>query len=142
MSKLTPGPIDQPGTPRVDTGRTHQQAVRFLLVGGLSYVVDVSVLWAVVTLGGWALVVGTTAAFAAAFVVNYGLGRVWVFRAAGAHGPQVARYSALVALNYALTLVFMTSLTGFGVGLVIAKTISVAILAVLNFFVGRHWVYR
>jgi len=116
--------------------------VRFVVTGLVSYLVDVSLLWTTVSVLGWALVVGTTVAFAVSFIVNYGLGRAWVFRARGPHGPQVARYAALVALNYLLTVLFVSSLTALGLGLVLAKTISVAINAVLNFFAGRHWVYR
>jgi putative flippase GtrA len=136
-------PLDPSTVPAAPAPRTSGQAVRFLVVGLLSYVVDVATLWTTVSLLGWPLLVGTTAAFAVAFVVNFGLGRSWVFRAtAHRSGPQVVRYAILVAVNYLLTLVLVSLLTGLGLGLILAKTLTVAVNAVLNFFVGRHWVYR
>ncbi|MSV43183.1 MAG: hypothetical protein F2911_06915 [Actinobacteria bacterium] len=142
MSHIPPEPHNPPTTAAARPPRTAPQVVRFVVTGLVSYLVDVSLLWTTVSVLGWALVVGTTVAFAVSFVVNYGLGRAWVFRARGPHGPQVARYAALVALNYLLTVLFVSSLTALGLGLILAKTISVAINAVLNFFAGRHWVYR
>lgn len=118
------------------------QAVRFLAVGILSYIVDVGTLWVTVARLGWPLILGATTAFALAFVVNFGLGRRWVFQTAARRGPQIARYFVLIALNYALTLVALTSLTALGIGLVVAKTISVVVNAVINFWLGRVWVYR
>ena len=118
------------------------QSGRFLVVGAASYVVDITVLWITVHSLHWPLGLGTTVAFAAAFVVNFGLGRRWVFPTSAPRGPQVSRYLALVAANYLLTLAAVTSLTTLGLGLVIAKTISVVINAVINFFLGRSWVYR
>jgi putative flippase GtrA len=137
---MTPLPGDE--TAARDAQGVAAQALRFLAVGVLSYVVDVGTLWVTVTRLGWPLVVGATVAFSLAFVVNFGLGRRWVFRTSAQRGPQVARYVVLVALNYVLTLVALTSLTAVGHGLVVAKTISEIVNAVINFWLGRVWVYR
>jgi len=121
---------------------TAAQVVRFLVVGALSYLVDITVLWLTVRQLAWPIVLGTTVAFGCAFVVNYGLGRRWVFRTSARRGPQVIRYGITVGLNYVLTLIAVTSLTALGVDLLIAKTISVAANAVVNYVLGRYWIYR
>lgn len=127
---------------RSGTGLARRQFVRFLVVGLASYAVDVGTLWLLVAVAGLPLVLGTTLAFAASFVVNFGGGRRWVFRSDAPAGPQLVRYFGLVGLNYLLTIALMLGFTSAGLGLLLAKTLTVGINAVLNFVISRAWVYR
>ncbi len=117
------------------------QVARFLIVGALVYLIDVTILWFCVERVGLRIAVGTTIAYAVAFVVNFSLGRQWVFPNTGRAHQQLMRFLALVAVNYLFTLVGVIALTNAGLGLIAAKTCVVIVAAITNFFVGRHWVY-
>lgn len=117
------------------------QVARFLVVGALVYLIDVSILWFCVERVGLRISVGTTIAYAVAFVVNFSLGRQWVFPSKGRAHQQLVRFLVLVAVNYVFTLIGVIALTNAGVGLIVAKTSVVIVAAITNFFVGRHWVY-
>jgi len=118
------------------------QILRFLCTGLMSYVIDTGTLWFSSRVLHCPLLIATTAGFLVSFAFNYGLGRLWVFKTSQPAGPQIARYGILVGVNYALTLVMMSVFTTWGLSLIPAKTIAVAINAVINFTAGRYWVYR
>lgn len=117
--------------------------LRFLVVGGLSYVVDLGSLLFLYGLAGAPLAAATTGAFAIAFVLTFTLNRLWVFDAAsGGVSGQVVRYLALVGLNYLATLVIVLGLTAAGAPVAVSKTVAVAVIAVANYFLYRHFVFR
>lgn len=115
---------------------------RFLSIGFLTYLVDVSVLWILNRMVGVPLVLATSGAFAAAFVTNFGLNRLVTFGSTQPVTPQLVRFTTLVALNYVATVVFMVGLTRLDLGLVAAKTATTLILAVANFVAYGRWVFR
>jgi putative flippase GtrA len=117
--------------------------VRFLVTGGLSYLVDVGTLVALNSGAGWSVAAATTGAYVVAFFFTFTLNRLWVFRASedSATG-QVARYLVLVGVNYLVTLAIVVGLTALGVPVVVAKTASTVVIALSNFLVYRHWVFR
>lgn len=121
---------------------TSGSLVRFLLIGGLSYVVDLGVLLVVRDRLDAPLAAATTAGYATGFVVNFGLNRVWAFRSSSPAGPQVGRYVLLVLANYLLTLAIVLGLTRLGAAVAVAKTVSTVVLAAVNFAAYRWWVFR
>lgn len=132
--------MTEPPTPR--RALLDHPFVRFLMVGGLSYLIDVGTLVGLDSGLGLPLAVATTGAYLAAFCVTFTLNRLWVFDAGdGSSGGQVLRYFVLVGVNYVLTLVIVLGLVGLGLAPAVAKTISVAVLAVLNFFLYRSFVF-
>lgn len=117
-------------------------AWRFLVTGGLAYLVDTGALLSLHELANWPLPWATTGAYVGAFALTFMLNRTWVFDApSGAMGPQLVRYLILVGLNYLLTLLLVLGLAALGLPVVVAKTISVAVIAVLNFFAYRSFVF-
>src|SRR6185369_5587189 len=61
------------------TRLSQHSAVRFLIVGGLTFTVDETALFVLHGVIGLWLGLATVLAFAFAFGVNFGLNRVWVF---------------------------------------------------------------
>ena len=121
---------------------SQHSAVRFLIVGGLTLAVDESALFLLHGVAGIWLPLATMLAFAVAFGVNFGLNRSWAFSAGGgAAGRQVGRYLMLVAFNLAVTVVAVPAVTALGVLYLISKLIVAGILAVINYFVSRRWIF-
>lgn len=115
--------------------------VRFVVVGVLSLIADVGSLYVLHGLLYVWLPVATATAYGIAFIVNFGLNRIWVFRAPGAVGRQLQRYGALVAVNLAVTVFTVQVLTWSGMPYLYAKLLIAFVLAVVNFFVSRRWIF-
>lgn len=116
-------------------------AARYVLVGGLSYLTDVGGLWLLHGVAGVPLAVATTVAYAASFAVNFGLNRRVVFPGGARMGAQLLRYVILVVANYLATMVMVLGLSGAGLNYLAAKTVTVVVLAIANYFLYRHWVF-
>src|SRR5262245_8808335 len=116
-------------------------AVRFLVVGVLSVAVDAGALYVLHgVLHVW-LPVATALAFLVAFVVNFGLNRVWAFKTAGNVGRQLRRYLSLVLINLVLTVILVQGLTWLGLPYLVAKGVTSALLAIANYIVSRKWIF-
>jgi putative flippase GtrA len=115
--------------------------IRFGVTGLASVAVDIGLLAVLHSALGAPLIIATLAAYAAGVVVNYSLNRNWTFRSERDHRQTIARYSVMICLNVTLTLAIVIGLTHLGVYYLVGKLIAVACIAVINFFVGRHWVF-
>lgn len=80
-------------------------------------------------------------AYGVAFVVNFGLNRLWVFKANGSMASQLRRYVALVMANLAVTVVAVQALVWATMPYMEAKLAVAAVIAVVNFFVSRRWIF-
>lgn len=120
--------------------RWQVQAAAFLVVGLLSFAADLGTLWALHA-HGVPLVAATVAGLAAGFAVNFTMNRRHVFGSAAAVGGQLVRYWLLSGANFAVTVVLVPALAAAGVDYRVAKTATVALLAVVNFVAYRRWVF-
>lgn len=118
-----------------------REIAAFLIVGGLSAAIDAGVFLLLHNLAGVPPVIASAISFMSAFVVNYGGNRRVVFRAQQQRGT-LWRYIVLVLANLGLS----AGLVGLGVaaGLdpVVAKAISIVVIAVVNYVAMRLWVFR
>ncbi len=123
------------------TRETVRTFVVFVLVGVVSLVADAGSLW--LLHGRWHvnLPLAAAAAFAVGFAVNFGLNRTRTFRAGGPIGPQLLRYSLLVAANLAATVLLVTGLDALGMEYLLAKVVTALALGIVNFVIYRHWVF-
>ncbi|URN06434.1 GtrA family protein [Actinomadura madurae] len=120
---------------------THS-AIRYLIIGGLSFAVDFGVLFVAHGMLDVRLPVATTAAFLTSFAVNFGLNRVWSFGSRSPVGRQLVRYVSLVVVNTVVTVLLVSGLAAVGVQYLVAKTIVTAGLVALNYVAYRVWVFR
>jgi putative flippase GtrA len=130
-------------TAAVDLGRAalRSSAFRFLVVGGLSVVVDTGLLYLLHgRLGLW-LPPATALAFLAGFGVNFSLNRQWSFNATGAVRAQIGRYLVLVAANLALTIGLVQVLTWLSVPYLVAKVATTAALSAANYVISKRWIF-
>ncbi|MFJ4224660.1 GtrA family protein [Microbacterium sp. NPDC089695] len=116
-------------------------AVRYLMVGGFCFVVDVFLLWLAHDVLGVPLPIATTVAFLASFAVTYTAQRVIAFASDSRVVPSVARYTALVAFNTVATTGIVWAVDALGAGWLTGKVIAVVATTVWNYFAYRHWVF-
>lgn len=115
--------------------------VRFAIVGGASLVVDAGSLYVFHGLLGVWLPAATTLAYAVAFVVNFGMNRLWAFGSSSTMGRQLWRYLALVLVNLGVTVWLVQSLTDLGLPYLVAKVVTAVGLAIANYGISRKWIF-
>lgn len=119
------------------------QLVKFCVVGGSGYVVNLSVFAACVELLSMHHLVAATCAFVVAVTNNFWWNRHWTFGARGGHaGFQAARFftvSVGAFLFAAAVLEFLVSAAG--VAELPAQAISIVAATPLNFVGNKMWTF-
>lgn len=114
---------------------------RFVLVGLICAAVDTAVVW-VLDRQSFPYGVAVTAGFFAGFLLNYVLHARFTFSVARLGAGQLVRFIAVVAANYVITLAVVAALHGMaGVDVVIAKVLSLPIVAVNGYWLSKVWVF-
>lgn len=116
-------------------------AIRYLLVGGFCFVVDVALLWLAHDVIGVPLAIATPVAFLASFAVTYTMQRVVAFASDSRVVPSVARYTALVIFNTIATTGIVWLVDEVGGGWFVGKVLAVVATTVWNYFAYRYWVF-
>ncbi|MFF3063315.1 GtrA family protein [Oerskovia sp. NPDC057915] len=114
---------------------------KYLIVGGLSFVVDAGLLWVCTSVLGWAVWLGASIGFWAGVLVNFSLNRIVMNRDKSSLLTQTSRYGVLLAFNYVATLGILHLTTSWGVPIVVAKTAIVAASTCWNYVLYRLWVF-
>ena len=112
----------------------------YVLVGAVSAGIDLLTLSALIAVGLKQLP-ALTIAFAAGFIFNIKAHSVFTFDSQ-LNRKSGIRFTAVVAMNYLLTLVIIETLTNFSVDLFSAKLVSLPIIAVTGYLLGRHWAFK
>lgn len=112
----------------------------FLLVGGTSALIDAGVFWLLERFGVWVWL-ASAIGFLSAFVVNYRGNARLVFRARENVGT-LGRYVILVTANLILSTVLVEALAIAGLLPIVAKLISMVVIAAINYAAMRLWVFR
>jgi putative flippase GtrA len=132
-------PEQQPAATPPSTARS---LPRFLIIGVLSFIVDAGTLFLTHGLLHMWLPLATTLAYAVAFTVNFSLNRLWTFGSTAAVTGQASRYLVLIGVNYLITLLMVNGLAAIGISYLIAKVMSTAVIAGINYIAYRNWVFR
>ena len=128
---------------RQGMGRRHNwvQLVKFAVVGGSGYVVNLAVFAAAVELGDVHHLVAATMAFVVAVTNNFWWNRHWTFGARDGHaGFQAARFfsvSVVAFLFGAAVLEVLVNLAG--VPEIAAQAVSIVAATPLNFVGNKMW---
>ena len=89
------------------------------------------------------LPLATFLAVASSYIVNFTLNRFWSFGSVEARpSGQAVRYLLLAGVNWVMTVALVSGLAALGMFYLLAKALTVAINAGLNYFAYRHWVFR
>jgi len=117
------------------------QFVKFCLVGGSGYVVNLTVFAVCVKTLGLHHLIGATVAFAVAVTNNFWWNRHWTFQARRGHaGFQAARFFAVSVVAFVFAAALLELLVSvFGLPAVPAQAISIAAATPLNFIGNKMW---
>ncbi len=112
----------------------------YVIVGSLSAIIDLTALNILISLDTtqWLAV---TIAFIAGFVFNVKAHAIFTF-ASPLTSKSALRFTAVAVINYLLTLLIIEALTAFSCSLITAKVVSLPIIAVSGYLLGRHWVFK
>jgi putative flippase GtrA len=134
-----PTPSRAPSVPKPQLPR---QLFWYLVVGGVTVVVDIGLLALLHEVYGVSLGLATTVAFCSAVTVNFLLNRT-AMSSRGSQGlmQHALRYGSLVAANYVITLAVVTTAGHVGDRYLVAKVAVVAGSTLWNFLLYRHWVF-
>ena len=117
------------------------QLVKFCVVGGSGYVVNLCVF--ALCVKGFSLhhLVAATCAFVVAVVNNFSWNRHWTFGAGDGHaGFQAARFFAVSVAAFLFAAAVLEILVSrFDVGEVLAQAISIVVATPLNFVGNKMW---
>ncbi len=114
--------------------------VVYLIVGSLSAIIDLTTLIILISLDTTQLL-AVSVAFIAGFVFNVKAHALFTF-ASLLTSKSALKFTAVVGVNYLLTLLIIESLTALSCSLMTAKVISLPIIAVSGFLLGRHWAFK
>ena len=124
-------------------GRTDSllvQLLRYVVVGGIAFVVDYGLLFALTEWGGLHYLVSATISFIAGLAVNYALSTAWVFGNGTMTNKwaEFAVFSIIGVVGLLLNNGFMWILTEVaGIHYMISKLITTAIVMLWNFFARK-----
>lgn len=123
-------------------GLYRHPVVRFLLVGGLSFAIDLGLLALLHEVFGVDLWIATPIAFLVSLVFNFLLQRIFTFQATNKGSVSAAKYLLLVLLNIVVSDVIVTGFDALGWSYVVGKTTATILTTVWNYFLYRHWIFR
>ncbi len=131
-----------PTVPGFAVGLYQNAVVRFLLVGGLSFALDLGLLALLHEAFGVALWIATPIAFIVSLVFNFLLQRVFTFRATNKGSVSAAKYLLLVLVNIVVSDVIVTGFDALGWSYVIGKTTATILTTGWNYLLYRHWIFK
>jgi putative flippase GtrA len=116
--------------------------VRYLLISGFTFCLDLALLTLAHGALGWPLPVAVTVGYGVALTVNYLLNRVLNFRSRAPLGPESLRYAATVAVNFTVLLMGVTTgLAALGVRYQVARVAAGAAEGVFLYCAMRWFVF-
>ena len=116
--------------------------VKFLVVGGASFAIDLGLLALLHEVGGVDLWVATPIAFLASLVFNFLVQRKFTFRSSGRADVSLLKYGALVVFNVIATDVVVNVVDGAGYPYALGKVIATVATTVWNFLLYKHWIFK
>lgn len=115
--------------------------LRYLVAGGVSFVVDFGLLTVFHVVFGWPITIATGASFLISFFFTYAIQRVFSFSATTPHGRALVRYAILVGVNTLATVGIVDALTRTPLSWEGGKVAATIVTTAWNYFAYRYWVF-
>jgi len=112
----------------------------YVIVGSVSAIIDLLTLRILLGLNTpqWPAV---TIAFIAGFVFNLKSHALFTFVSALTK-KSALRFISVVGVNYLLTLTIIETLSNFSFTIITAKVISLPVIAISGYLLGRYWAFK
>ncbi|WP_431073508.1 GtrA family protein [Microbacterium phyllosphaerae] len=136
MTSVPPRDDDSAGTKK-----RRYSGVRYLLAGGLAFLVDLGLLALLHEVFGWPTWLAAGTAFVISFVFTYSIQRYFTFGSQEPHGRALLKYSLLVAFNTVATAGIVALIDLTPAGWAMGKIASTAAMTIWNYFAYRYWVF-
>lgn len=133
---------DPPARPGFFARLWASNPVRYVVVGGAAFIIDISLLALFYEVLHIPLAVSTPMAFLLSFAITFLLQRTIAFGSQGKLASSAVRYTILVAANTVATTAIVTSAAALGLPWELGKVIAVGSTTVWNYFAYRHWIFR
>ena len=127
-------------TPRLVQAFIDSAIGRYLMIGGLSYVVDVGLLYVLAAVVGAPVWLAGSVGYWTGVLVNFSLNRRTMSSGGRVH-TQAVRYGVLLCVNFFVTLGALQIGERLSISVVVAKTVAVVVLTGANFALYRRWVF-
>lgn len=116
------------------------QFVIFILVGASSALLDLYLLYAlrIINLN---INLSITIAYISGASLNYLLHTFLTFKKT-TNKSNLSKFIIALLINYSLTLIIIYILLQLNTDLIIAKIISLPVIAVIGFILARNWIYK
>jgi putative flippase GtrA len=115
--------------------------VRYLLAGGVAFLVDFGLLALFHEVFGWVTWLAAGVAFILSFAFTYVIQRVFSFESSAPHGKALIKYTLLVAFNTLATAIIVGLVDQSALSWAGGKVISTAVTTVWNYFAYKYWVF-
>ncbi|WP_431279739.1 GtrA family protein [Leifsonia poae] len=116
-------------------------AVRYLIAGGLSFLVDFGLLALLHNVLLWPVWLASGVAFLLSFAFTYTIQRMFSFLSSAPHGRAVLRYTILVIFNTLATIAIVSLINSSALGWIGGKVVATIVTTVWNYFAYRYWVF-
>jgi dolichol-phosphate mannosyltransferase len=117
-----------------------EQLVKFCVVGGSGYVVNLAVFTLLVAVFDIHYLPAAVCSFLVAVTNNYTWNRVWTFRAQRGHvAYQGMRFLVVSTLALGANLLVLHLLVSLGLGEVLAQAIAIVLVTPINFVGNKLW---
>jgi putative flippase GtrA len=120
----------------------NNEIARFIIVGGLSFAIDLGLLMVLHEIFLVELWIATPIAFLTSLAFNFALQRIFTFRATNGRSVSFFKYCLLVAFNTLAVDVIVNLVDWLGAGYQIGKVVSTVMITAWNFFLYKHWIFR
>jgi putative flippase GtrA len=118
------------------------RVVRFAAVGAVGTAAHYALLLALVEGFGAAPLAGSAAGFGLGAVVNYGLGRLFVFRSGRPHREALPRFFVVALAGLGWNALLMALLTALGLHYLVAQILTTAALLLWHYGAHAVWTFR
>lgn len=125
-------------------GQLNHKLLRYIVVGGLSFMFEYTVFIAVVYGFGFEAEVGQAVSYISTLIVNFLLLRSWAFKSKDEDKIRrhLVKYCLLVVFNLPATTLLIGWLTAIGLAAIIAKIVIVALTTVWNYIVYDKMIFK
>lgn len=116
--------------------------IKFLLVGGASFAVDLALLVLLHEVFGLDLWFATPVAFLASLIFNFALQRSFTFRARNRRHVSLLKYLGLVVFNVLAIDVIVNAFDAWGLSYGFGKAVATVLTTSWNFWLYKVWIFR